>query len=391
MNDPLQLGAIETGTNKYVSPTEASKGKHYTCIECNMKVILKKGPIRKAHFAHYSQTNICSYYDHPNESQIHKDAKMLMAKLLTDKKRIQFVWYCDYPQCHKTLSNTYELQEMPSIMHKEGDEIKMEYRDKDNKWVADIAIVNNGDVRYIIEIKNTHATTTARPEPWYEVNANEFIHQINALNMEHPEEPEIDEYKIQEDYIYYISCERTDIVRYCYGSFCYKESWVGRLPGYDKDLLINNCVLCETNDYSPAYDGATGRFTNSRIRVCRDCLFNDTTKKQLRKLYAPPCYGRCFNQYDRGYNQIKCPEHCKLIYCSKCSVEYPEWIIDTGKVLCIQCDMDRMYIIFLDVPYARKDEVKAYGAKWDPVKRKWFIHSDAKNKTMVLSKFKETK
>ena len=81
MTDKLQLGAIEIETNKYVSPTEALKGKNYKCIECDKKVIIRKGTIRKAHFAHYVQTNICTYYDHPNESQIHKDAKMLMAKL----------------------------------------------------------------------------------------------------------------------------------------------------------------------------------------------------------------------------------------------------------------------------------------------------------------------
>ena len=391
MTDKLQLGAIETETNQYVTPTEASKGKNYTCIECDKKVIIRKGTIRKAHFAHYAQTNICSYYDHPNESQIHKDAKMLMAKLLTDKKNIQFVWNCDYPKCHNTPSNTYEFQEMPSIIYKEGDEVIMEYRSKDNKWVADIAIVNKGDVRYIIEIKNTHATTTARPEPWYEVDANEIIQQINELNSEHPDEPEIDEYKLQEDYIYYISCQRTDIVRYCYGSFCDRESWVDRLPGYDKELLINNCILCKTSEYEPVFDGGTGHFTNGRIRVCRDCLFDDTTKKRLRKLYAPPCYGRCFNQHEGGYNQMKCPDNCKLIGCSKCSVKYPEWIIHIGNGVCIQCDISRMYITFLDVPYSRKDDAKALGAKWDPVKRKWFIHSDAKNKAIVLSKFKEIK
>jgi len=70
MTDKLQLGAIDTETNKYVSPTKSLKGKNYKCIECDKKVILRKGTIRKVHFAHYAQTNVCNYYDHPNESQI---------------------------------------------------------------------------------------------------------------------------------------------------------------------------------------------------------------------------------------------------------------------------------------------------------------------------------
>lgn len=393
MTDKLQMGAIDTETNQYVSPTEALKGKNYKCIECDKKVILRKGTVRKAHFAHYAQTNVCSYYDHPNESQIHKDAKMLMAKLLTDRKNIQFVWRCEYPPCYKTPSNIDEFQEMPTIVYKEGDEVKLEYRDKDNKWVADVAVVNEGEVRYIIEIKNTHATTTARPEPWYEVDATEFIQDINELNAEHPDEPEIDEYKLKEDYIYLISCVRTDIMRYCYGSFCYRESWVEKIPGYDEELIVNDCILCKTKEYQPVCDGSTGKFKkkNGEIRVCRNCLFDDTTNKRLRKLYAPPCHGNCFSQCEDGYTKTKCPDNCKLIACAKCPGKYPEWLLLCKGGLCIDCDMDKFFTTFLDVPYARKEEAKAMGAKWNPIQRKWYIHTDAKNKAIVLSKFKEIK
>lgn len=391
MTDKLQLGAIDTETNKYVSPTEALKGRNYKCIECDNKVVLRKGTIRKAHFAHYVQTNVCTYYDHPNESQIHKDAKMLMAKLLIDKKNIQFVWKCDYQPCYKTESNTYEFQEMPSIVYNEGDEVKLEHRDKENKWVADIAIINKDEVRYIIEIKATHATTTARPEPWYEVDASELIQEINEINTEHPDDPLIDEEKIKEDYIYYLCCQRTDILRYCYGSFCYKENWVDKIPGYDTKIIVNNCILCLKKEYEPVFNGCTGNFLNEEIRVCRDCLFEDTTKKRLRKLYAPPCEGSCFSQSDDGYTKNKCPDGCELIKCAKCPEKHPEWLLLCKGGLCIGCDMDKYLTTFLDVSYARKEEAKEMGAKWDPIKRKWYIHSYAKNKAIVLAKFKEIK
>jgi len=32
--------------------------------------------------------------------------------------------------------------------------------------------------------------------------------------------------------------------------------------------------------------------------------------------------------------------------------------------------------IFLNVPFAQKDEAKALGAKWDPSKKKWYISSN---------------
>jgi ribonuclease HI len=43
--------------------------------------------------------------------------------------------------------------------------------------------------------------------------------------------------------------------------------------------------------------------------------------------------------------------------------------------------------LYLDVPYARKDEAKGMGARWDPSKKKWYIEPDAANRTAVLAKF----
>jgi len=218
---------------------------------------------------------------------------------------------------------------------------------------------------------------SARPEPWYEVDATKFIQDINELNAEHPDEPDIDTDKKKDDYIYYIYCQRTDIMRYCYGSFCYKESWVDKIPGYDTELIANNCILCKTNEYEPVYDGSTDKFVNGVIRVCKYCLFEDTTKKRLRKLYAPPCQGSCFSQCNDGNysqdNRSKCPDNCKLVVCPKCSGKYPEWILLCKGEMCVRCDMDKYFTIFLDVPFARKEEAKAMGAKWNPIQRKWYI------------------
>jgi hypothetical protein len=276
MSINIHLGAIDILTNLYVPPMEAKKENNYKCVECENKVIIRKGNIRRAHFAHYAQTNICSYYDHPNESQIHKDAKLLMAKLLSEKKRIQFCYPCSYPPCYNTSSECNAFSEVPSIVYQDGDEVKLEYRDRDNKWVADVAIVNNGVVRYIIEIKHTHKTITHRPEPWFEVDATQFILDVNS--------PEHDEYRDQ-DFIYLTSCQRTDIIRYCYGSFCYKERWVNKIPGYYDNAKDNSCLFCKSNQYFPTMDGCTGKFQNGQIRVCINCLLEDTYKKRIRLLY----------------------------------------------------------------------------------------------------------
>jgi hypothetical protein len=280
MADKLQLGALEVSSNEYTTPTNATKDKQYKCVDCNNKVILRKGTIRKAHFAHHSQTNTCSYYDHPNESQIHKDAKLLMAKMLTEKKLLQFCW-----DCLNCGSQAYAFEDTSSIHYKEEDQAVLEYRDPNNKWVADVALVNNGEVRYIFEIKNTHATiSTVRPEPWFEVDAKNFIEKINDYYSN--TDPEFIEMINQPDFIYIVDCTRQNIKRYCYGSFCYKEKWVRCIPGYDKKQKDNYCLICKKIEYEPITDGCTSKFQNGEIRVCFDCIEKDTYEKKIRKMFA---------------------------------------------------------------------------------------------------------
>jgi hypothetical protein len=387
MSHTLQLGAIDIETNMYFSPSEALKGRDYKCNECGNRVILRKGEVRKPHFAHHSQTNTCSYYDHPSESQIHKDAKELMKKLITEKNKIQFVWECDYPPCYKTLSNINAFSEVPTIAHKEGDEVVLEYRDPENRWIADVAVVNGGKVRYIIEIKHTHGTSLGRPEPWFEVDATLFIQSINNQMEE----------KIAEnitDYIFSIGCERKNIHRYCYGSFCYRESWVNKIPGYTKGA----CLLCKTHDFTPVSDGCTGKFQKFAISVCIDCLAKDTYEKKIPAKYQPRCDGSCFIQGNDGnYNQGMrryCTQSCMLIKCLKCPKFFPKIFLDCYGGVCKKesCSsyedvLAKYFFVYLNVPFAKKEEAKALGAKWDSEKKKWYIEKDSKQLSVALSKF----
>ena len=76
------LGAINKITKEYIYPKIANKNDKYICPECNKDLILKQGSIRIHHFAHAKDNQKCNYYDKPSESQIHKDAKMLLKKIL---------------------------------------------------------------------------------------------------------------------------------------------------------------------------------------------------------------------------------------------------------------------------------------------------------------------
>jgi len=279
MSDKIRLGAIDIETKEYTLPSKASKGRIYECVDCKKRVILRQGNVRVHHFAHYTQTNVCSYYDHPNEAQIHKDGKLLIQKLLSEKNYISFTWDCI--NC-----GGFYLDELPTIKYKEGDQALLEYRDPNGKWVADVALVNNNKVRCIIEIKNKHITTTQRPEPWFEVDAN-TLHKIIDEQIKIKTEIQEETTGYTPPFIFEIPCIRKDTERKCYGSFCYKESWVRRIPGYNNKNTDNSCVLCKTKEeYLPSFDGCTGRFQDGCIRVCQDCLLKDTYEKKLRQLYS---------------------------------------------------------------------------------------------------------
>ena len=71
------MGALNKTTNNYEYPKLANKNNKYKCPDCEKDVIFRNGKIKQPHFAHHKSNNPCYYYDKPNETQIHKDAKLL--------------------------------------------------------------------------------------------------------------------------------------------------------------------------------------------------------------------------------------------------------------------------------------------------------------------------
>lgn len=96
MANHFSMGAINKITNNYEYPKIATKNNKYKCPSCEKDVILKKGKINKPHFSHYKSDNPCVYYEKPSETQIHKDAKLLMKSLLDKKQAINIYRKCCY-------------------------------------------------------------------------------------------------------------------------------------------------------------------------------------------------------------------------------------------------------------------------------------------------------
>ena len=197
-----------------------------------------------------------------------------MAQLLKNKRGIYF-----QRECIECKWDGY-FQGESSIVYKEGDEVIIEYRDKQNKYVADVAVINNSEVRYIVEIKVSHETkSNARPEPWYEVNAKDLIDEVNK------QEEEIKEEGLQDDTLWF-RCIRKNINFRCYGSFCYKEQFVRLIPHYSKENQDNSCILCKKTDYDGINDGETGKFgPTGKLRICYSCMYKEVYEKKLRAMF----------------------------------------------------------------------------------------------------------
>ncbi len=259
--------AYDETLKEYVSPGKAEKGHTFSCVDCKQKVIFRKGTVRVPHFAHYSPTNTCTYFEHPSESQQHKDAKVKLAEWLRDRK-IEFInWSCKVKKGSYLCNNLDNCCD--EIEHKEGDTVQLEYRDPGGKYVADVAILNNNTVRYIFEVLHTHRTITeCRPEPWYEISTEDIL-----------------EFAHEPDYIPELSCRRmAPKVRKCEDCKLLEEDWISSLPalphkiGSEDDWKqIRPCIVCGRSSYNPI-------FMRGFKQLCKICLSNEADA--LRQKYG---------------------------------------------------------------------------------------------------------
>lgn len=170
----LSLGGLNKVTGKYVYPKIANKGDQYVCPDCNKDLTLCQGEIRIPYFRHkIDAIHPCNHYSSPSESQIHKDAKLLMKELLDSKTPVTMVRTCS--EC-KT-KDEFEILEMA-----DDSVIELEHRFTHNGGtkIADVAYLDDGELFCIFEICHTHKTEKEnRPDPWFEINAKKLIASAN--------------------------------------------------------------------------------------------------------------------------------------------------------------------------------------------------------------------
>jgi len=163
----LTYGAINIETNLYETPTDASKLNSYVCPCCNLPVILRKGLIRRHHFAHRSDSK-CELYS-GGESDVHKAAKSILAYQLRKLDDFNIDTRCT--NCNKYVKYNIKLPSRYDVIN----EYIFTYHERTR--IADVAIVGpSGDIHSIYEVYHTHCTDeSARPEPWFELNASDIL------------------------------------------------------------------------------------------------------------------------------------------------------------------------------------------------------------------------
>jgi hypothetical protein len=179
MTHNLSLGAINKFTGEYVYPKIANKKDEskYICPECNKNLTLCQGRIRAHYFRHkVENVHPCHHYNNPTESQIHKDAKILLKNLLERKIPISLIRNC----CCCKKNEEYEIEHIS-----ETPDIQIEYRFEYNgPKTADVAYLENGDISCIFEMCHTHKTCSEnRPEPWFEIDAQTLINIANDNSL----------------------------------------------------------------------------------------------------------------------------------------------------------------------------------------------------------------
>jgi len=164
----LKIQFALNDSHKVCKPDTAPKGEKYYCPGCGEEVILRRGEVKVAHFAHKSGTN-CT-----QESILHKTAKNLIIEAITndrDKVRIQR---------HCGICGVEHYQPLPADIVSALPERRLE-----SGFIADVGLLDSSKVRAAIEVHVTHFVDERKESeigiPFVEVEGQDVTE--DALNL----------------------------------------------------------------------------------------------------------------------------------------------------------------------------------------------------------------
>jgi ribosomal protein L37E/uncharacterized protein YkuJ len=360
----LSIGAINKITKEYTHPIYANKNGQYICPECKKDLILCQGEIRVHHFRHKSEIEPCNYFISPTETVLHKDAKELIS--ITIKRK-----------CRECSKANIEIE----IDHFENTiQAELEYRFEYNGTkIADVACLNNGEIKYIFEICNTHKTKEEnRPEPWFEIDALDFIKSTGKMTTNkltiNCMRSGSSEYRWDEKYVCANCLNKFEIETGKIRDYLNKKFTEGEVcPSYfETDEENNQKIIDLFND----------QLENNRVIICnKDCMEVYIIDKYDYDIYIDkrPSLNRedIINwKYHIVYNDPDIGQRCSIVliyelinFCKNEKSLLSFWDEFNKNNYWI----DPSNNVYLLMAFNDKDKIKNLGAKWSPAKNLWYI------------------
>jgi hypothetical protein len=285
-------GANDVETGEYSLADYAIKSREYTCPQCNQKLILKKGNIKRHHFAHYSQELDCGFYNvnrasefnRIHEGLLHKTAKIMLKQILEEAigKSIYVFRNCATQQC-----DNYEPIHLWNINENTSFELEYMLKHENRNIRPDLTWLDKNEVKYIFEVYDTSKTKEYnRPEgmEWFEFKAEDIIQRFK-------------EGKFNGDEIQF-SCMR-DIIK-C--DHCVKV---------ERIILRNKLEKEQKRQLQQEAE---------KKRLEQEAIVYRTTCQKCRRKKADNIYKYCFqcNMADKNNDCKCCGELTKYELCWKC-------------------------------------------------------------------------
>jgi hypothetical protein len=378
----LRLGAKNKETKEYVNISYASKKNKYVCPECDSDVILRKGEKNRVHFAHKRESG-CEYYEHPRESQIHKEGKMVI-KMLIENNQLELYGECEECKEKKEIKlPKYENGKSVVLEHSfRYDFYNNDINDDGELKIADVAYLDEENkIIWIFEILNTHKTGEGeRPEPWNEIEVKELLKK-----------------KIKEEEKVEIRCCRKYTCEKCY------ERRYNELEQKELKELLGSEYL----EWFIRYKLGQRIFNkkrNEHLRICFDADSKDDIENNnnIINLFSKYYEEKKIKLETRkGQVQVKFINKTQSILedLSGCgTIEIIKYILKNIQKIYVTIELSKYETeyreeiknrIYIDVNYNEKEKIKKNGGKWDIKVKKWYIDKDNKKKIEILKNYKE--
>jgi ssDNA-binding Zn-finger/Zn-ribbon topoisomerase 1 len=422
----LLMGAFNN-KKQYTMPQNAMKNEIYKCPECDGELILRQGNIRAHHFSH-KQNSTCTYLEKPSESFQHLGAKHLIQYKLQNYS-IQINRPCsrcnnniifNLPKCDGTYLAELEYRfHLDYIYPGHVNKKLIHNKNSDNIRIADCAIVdtNNDIIPYIIEIYHTHKTDKYdRGEQWFEVNATQLLksdinsNEINCIRSDFCEICIDQKYKsldnIKEAFSTWSEKDKEFYIRYRLGQRVFRDN----MWSYE-----------EHERFSFHVDNLEGNYENDNILKIYYDLFPkiNTDKKLISNAWKGGIYFKLIPNsdnheeylYGHGWgkgdivlddlggkgtveiikllidkmrgkqNIVDKPKIIKKSTITFKPIKEKKLTIknSSGKIITIRDGHVNSDDVYIKCIYSDKDLVKSLGARWNNIKKSWYIPKSTVN------------